>query len=72
MEPGGQMSLKHIYVVLFWGRWIFLGRKNPEHKSSGRVLKPLVPSLRFQGSLKYLNSEKELASEQNLMCIFTS
>ena len=27
---------------------IFSGRKNPEHKSSGRDSKPGVPSLRFQ------------------------
>ena len=31
-----------------WGRWIFPGRKNPEHKSSGRDFKLGVPSLRFQ------------------------
>ena len=31
-----------------WGRWIFSGRKNPEHKSSGRDFMLRVPSLRFQ------------------------
>ena len=31
-----------------WGRWIFSGRKNPKHKSSGRDFKLGVPSLRFQ------------------------
>ena len=31
-----------------WGRWIFSGRKNPEHKSSRRDVKLLAPSLRFQ------------------------
>ena len=31
-----------------WGRWIFSGRKNPEHKSSGRDFKLGIPSLRFQ------------------------
>ena len=30
------------------GRWIFSGRKNPEHKSSGRDFKLGVPRLRFQ------------------------
>ena len=29
------------------GRWIFSGRKNPEHKSSGRDFKLEVPNLRF-------------------------
>ena len=32
----------------FAGRWIFSGRKNPEHKSSGKKFKLGVPSLRFQ------------------------
>ena len=31
-----------------WGRWIFSGRKNPEHKSSGRDFKLGIRSLRFQ------------------------
>ena len=31
-----------------WGRWIFSGRKNPEHKSSRRDFKLGIPSLRFQ------------------------
>ena len=31
-----------------WGRWIFSGRKNPEHKSSGRDFKLGVPNPRFQ------------------------
>ena len=31
-----------------WGRCIFSGRKNPEHKFSGRDFKLGVPSLRFQ------------------------
>ena len=31
-----------------FGRWIFSGRKNSEHKSSGRNFKLGVPSLRFQ------------------------
>ena len=31
-----------------WGRWTFSGRKNPEHKPSGRDFKLGVPSLRFQ------------------------
>jgi hypothetical protein len=34
----------------------FSGRKNPEHKSSGRDFKPWVPSL--SGSLKNLKPEK--------------
>ena len=29
------------------GVWIFSGRKNPKHKSSGRDFKLGVPSLRF-------------------------
>ena len=33
---------------LDWERWIFSGRKNREHKSSGRNFKLRVPSLRFQ------------------------
>ena len=31
-----------------WSRGIVSGRKNPEHKSSGRDFKLEVPSLRFQ------------------------
>ena len=31
-----------------WGRWIFSGRKNLEHRSSGRDFKLGVASLRFQ------------------------
>ena len=31
-----------------WGQWIFSGRKNAEHKFSGRDFKLGVPSLRFQ------------------------
>ena len=31
-----------------WGRWIFAGRKNPEHKFSGRDFKLRAPSLRFE------------------------
>ena len=31
-----------------WGRWIFSGRKSPEHKSSERDFKLGIPSLRFQ------------------------
>ena len=30
------------------GRWIFSGRKNPEHKSSGRDFKLGIPSLNFR------------------------
>jgi hypothetical protein len=36
----------------------FSGRKNPEHKSSGRDFKLGLPSLRFQGSSKNLKPEK--------------
>ena len=36
-----------------WGRWIFSGRKNPEHKSFGR--EPWVPSLRFQARQRTLS-----------------
>ena len=31
-----------------WGRWIFSGRKNPEHKSSGRDFKLEVTSPSFR------------------------
>ena len=31
-----------------WGRWIISGRKNPEHKSTGRDFNLEVPSLSFQ------------------------
>ena len=50
-----------------WGRWIFSGRKNPKHKSSGKDFKLGVPSLRFQK----LMPEKR-ASEQNFIGILTS
>ena len=30
-----------------WDRWIFSGRNNPEHKSSGKYFKSWVPSLRL-------------------------
>ena len=40
-----------------WGRWIFSGSKNPEHKSSGRDFKMGVPS-EISGSLKNLTPEK--------------
>ena len=49
----------------------FLGRKNPEHKSSGRDFKLGVPSLRFQAR-KTTSSLKKYASEKNLIGIFTS
>jgi hypothetical protein len=38
--------------------WFFSGRKNPEHKSSGRDFKLGVPGLEILGSLKNLKPEK--------------
>ena len=40
-----------------WDRWIFSGRKNPEHKSSRRDFK-LGPETEISGSLKNLKPEK--------------
>ena len=41
-----------------WGRWIFSGRKNPEHKSSGRDFKLGGSESEISGSLKNLKPEK--------------
>ena len=40
------------------GQWIFLGRRNPENRFSGRVFKLGGPESEVSGSLKNLEPEK--------------
>ena len=47
-----------VHIVGLGGLGIFSGRKNPEHKSSGRDFKLGGPDSEISGSLKNLKSEK--------------
>ena len=70
-KKGGRGRVKKLYaqniLIFFYEnrefqpgrvRWIFSGRKIPEHKFSGRGFKPGGPKSEISGSLKNFKPEK--------------